>query len=84
MHILLGRLSGERWQTWQPKLRKLMVESFDEETIDRNSWFDPKDVNAAGGGRLFQTAINATTLSMRFRLPILNQSNYDRPKKDRL
>ena len=58
------RWKGHPWRKWNATLRDRLVGAQSTEGKEAGSWFDPGDLNAAGGGRLFQTAINLMTLEV--------------------
>lgn len=62
MHIL----SGNDWDTWNRKMRKQLVDSQIKGGDEAGSWWNPGDVRAAEGGRLFQTAVNTLMLEVSY------------------
>ncbi len=49
---------GDSWKTWDAALRAPLINAQVTEGDEAGSWFDPHDPRAAGGGRLFQTALS--------------------------
>jgi hypothetical protein len=63
--------SGPEWDTWNRAMRRQLVESQLREGAEKGSWWNPEDVSAADGGRLYQTALNTLNLEVYYRfLPI--------------
>ena len=62
--VYIHELSGSDWDTWNRKMRKQLVESQIKVGDEAGSWWNPDDVHAAKGGRLFQTAINTLMLEV--------------------
>jgi hypothetical protein len=74
----------EAWKPWNEKMRDVLVEAQQREGLDTGSWFDADEVNAAGGGRLYQTALNTMSLEVYYRfLPLYaspeDLDDYPRP-----
>ncbi len=70
----------EPWTRWNRSLRDRLVEAQlpQGESIYAGSWFCPDDPNAAGGGRIFQTAINVMTLEVYYTtFPVPRRHDYD-------
>jgi hypothetical protein len=55
---------GQQWREWNTDLRGLLVNTQQTDGAEAGSWFNPNDVNAADGGRLFQTALNTLILEI--------------------
>jgi hypothetical protein len=68
-HDLLGYLHGENWQEWNRQIIAQLLASQENEAARQGTWFNAKDASAEGGGRLFQTALNAAILAKRFGMP---------------
>ena len=59
-------------------MRKQLISVQAKEGDEAGSWWNLKDIHAATGGRLFQTAINAMTLEVYYRyLPLYKWSPED-------
>ena len=62
--VYMHALSGNDWDAWNQKIRKQLVDSQIKEGNEAGSWWNPDDVRATEGGRLFQTAINTLMLEV--------------------
>jgi hypothetical protein len=66
---------GSEWDMWNRKMRRQLIVGQVKEGDERGSWWNPDDIHAAAGGRLFQTAINSLTLEVYYRyLPLYKAS----------
>lgn len=82
--VLMRRCAPEAWKRWNGPMRDLLVETQDKKRPEAGSWFDPDEVNAARGGRLYQTTLNAMALEVYYRyLPLYSSpkdlDDYPRP-----
>jgi len=69
--LLQQRDDGEDWERWMIRMRKSVIGAQVHEGVERGSWFDADEVQAARGGRLYQTALSAMSLAVYYRhLPL--------------
>jgi Ca-activated chloride channel family protein len=69
--FFLQAQGGPQWDAWNRAQRRQLVDAQCKQGADAGSWWNPDDVRAAAGGRLFQTAVNALTLEVYYRyLPL--------------
>jgi len=61
---------GEDWRAWSKPLTDVLIsmQRRDQGRDERGSW-DPSDVHASKGGRVFVTALNCMTLEVSYRYP---------------
>jgi hypothetical protein len=52
------------WKKWNPSLLERLKNAQLTNSEDAGSWFTPNDPSAAGGGRLFQTSLNAMAFEL--------------------
>ena len=70
---------GMEWDAWNRKMRKQLISVQVKQGDEAGSWWNPNDIHAATGGRLFQTAINAMTMEVYYRyLPLYKPSPEDK------
>ena len=69
--LLMRRCDGEAWHRWNAAQRELLVEAQEREAPETGSWFQSDEINAARGGRLYQTLFSAMTLSVYYRFRAL-------------
>ncbi len=72
--LTMHNFSGPQWDSWNRKMRRILIESQDKEGCAMGSW-DPQeptlDIWGEQGGRLMTTSFNALTLEVYYRyLPI--------------
>jgi hypothetical protein len=72
--LTMHNFAGADWDTWNRKMRRVLIESQDKEGCATGSW-DPQeptvDIWGEQGGRLMTTSFNALTLEVYYRyLPI--------------
>jgi len=68
---VLWHWGGRDWSKWNRAMRRQIVETQVVDGGEAGSWFNPDDVHAADGGRLFQTALNTMILEVYYRhMPI--------------
>jgi hypothetical protein len=53
-----------KWDAWNRRLRRQLIESQATTGWDAGSWFHAEDVHADDGGRLYQTALSTLTLTV--------------------
>jgi hypothetical protein len=69
--IFMHKHPGDDWNAWNRNMRKQLIATQIREGDESGSWWNPRDVHAPEGGRLFQTAMNALTLEVYYRyLPL--------------
>jgi len=67
----LHNASGMDWDRWNRANRPMLISLQTREGPEEGSWWIAGEVHAAGGGRLYQTAIVAATLEVYYRyLPL--------------
>lgn len=67
----LHDLPGPEWDAWNRAVRRPLIESQIKEGAPTGSWWNPNDVQAKLGGRLYVTAMNCLTLQVYYRyLPL--------------
>ncbi len=65
--VLIHSNGGQQWDAWNRTMRRQLVAAQTKEGDETGSWWNPADIHAAAGGRLFQTAINAMMLEVYYR-----------------
>jgi hypothetical protein len=72
--VLLRSLGDTDWDTWNRQMRDALVNTQVQSGDEAGSWWQPDEVRAALGGRLFQTALSTMTLEVYYRhLPLFQQ-----------
>lgn len=67
----LHDLPGPEWDAWNRAVRRSLIESQIKLDAPTGSWWNPNDVQAKLGGRLYVTAMNCLTLEVYYRyLPL--------------
>ena len=66
---VLYKYYGYEWDVWNRANRKLLISSQVREGAEAGSWWLPNEVHAAGGGRLYQTAMAAFMLDLGLAAP---------------
>jgi hypothetical protein len=73
---VMHHMGGESWNTWNPKMRELLVNSQDQGRVAKKphqlgSWGPDGDAHGAQGGRIMQTSLSLLTLEVYYRhLPL--------------
>jgi hypothetical protein len=66
---------GQVWQTWNAKMRDLLLQSQLKKGNDAGSW-DPQGAQSREGGRLYQTALATMILEVYYRhLPLYSEQS---------
>lgn len=74
----MKHVGGPQWETWNAKMRDILVEGQETEGPQAGSW-PVQGHHAAAGGRLYMTALSICTLEVYYRhLPIFRQIDLDR------
>jgi Ca-activated chloride channel homolog len=75
----------EKYDSWMRKIRKQLVDTQAQQGgNEAGSWWNPNDVNATRGGRLFQTTLNALTLEVYYpNLPLFKAPEEVGPVQNR-
>jgi hypothetical protein len=69
--IYVHQADNQAWDTWNHTIRMQLVKSQVKEGDEDGSWYSADDVDAAEGGRLFQTVMSTLTLEVYYRyLPL--------------
>lgn len=73
----MKHVGGPDWETWNSKMRDILVETQETEGAQAGSW-PAQGPHAAAGGRLYMTALSTCTLEVYYRhLPIFRQIDLD-------
>ena len=71
---VMHNLPGPDWDTWNRKIRRVLLESQCKDGCALGSWDAAKDAHGQAGGRIFVTSLAALTLEVYYRyLPLYRQ-----------
>ena len=68
---LMHQLEGRHWKAWNERLREQVRGGLVRQEPEQGTWFNPNDVHAKDGGRLYETALSALSRQVYYRhLPL--------------